>query len=61
MTAAPPPLVHELAAGQITAKTRRWASEELLRTPIDAELAARTPAADAHIAQSAMARRTANG
>jgi hypothetical protein len=57
MTAAPPPLAPDLAAGLrrlklaamrqlapellITAKTQRWAPEELLRTLIDAELAAR--------------------
>jgi DNA replication protein DnaC len=54
MTAAPPPLAPDLAAGLrrlklaairqlapellITAKTQRWAPEELLRTLIDAEL-----------------------
>jgi DNA replication protein DnaC len=57
MTAAPPPLAPDLTAGLrrlklaairqlapellITAKTQRWAPEELLRTLIDAELAAR--------------------
>ena len=57
MTAAPPPLAPDLAAGLrrlklaamrqlapellVTAKTQRWAPEELLRTLIDAELAAR--------------------
>jgi DNA replication protein DnaC len=57
MTAATPPLAPDLAAGLrrlklaamrqlapellITAKTQRWAPEELLRTLIDAELAAR--------------------
>jgi len=57
MTAAAPPLAPDLAAGLrrlklaamrqlapellITAKTQRWAPEELLRTLIDAELAAR--------------------
>jgi len=57
MTAAPPPLAPDLAAGLrrlklaamrqlasdllITAKTQRWAPEELLRTLIDTELAAR--------------------
>ena len=57
MTAAPPPLAPDLAAGLrrlklaamrqlapellITAKTQRWAPEELLRTLIDAEIAAR--------------------
>ena len=56
MTAAPPPLAPDLAAGLrrlklaamrqlapellITAKTQRWAPEELLRTLIDAELTA---------------------
>ena len=54
--AAPPPLAPDLAAGLrrelaamrqlapellVTAKTQRWAPEELLRTLIDAELAAR--------------------
>jgi DNA replication protein DnaC len=54
---APPPLAPDLAAGLrrlklaamrelapellITARTQRWAPEELLRTLIDAELAAR--------------------
>ena len=57
MTAAAPPLAPDLAAGLrrlklaamrqlapellITAKTQRWTPEELLRTLIDAELAAR--------------------
>ena len=57
MTAATPPLAPDLAAGLrrlklaamrqlapellITAKTQRWPPEELLRTLIDAELAAR--------------------
>jgi hypothetical protein len=57
MTAAPPPLAPDLAAGLrrlklaamrqlapellITAKTQRWAPEELLRTLIDAEITAR--------------------
>jgi DNA replication protein DnaC len=57
MTAAPPPLAPDLAAGLrrlklaamrhlapellITAKTQRWAPEELLRTLVEAEIAAR--------------------
>jgi hypothetical protein len=57
MTAAPPQLAPDLASGLrrlklaamrqlapellVTAKTQRWAPEELLRTLIDAELAAR--------------------
>ena len=57
MTAAPPPLAPDIAAGLrrlklatmrqlapellITAKTQRWAPEELLRTLIDAEITAR--------------------
>jgi DNA replication protein DnaC len=57
MTAAPPPLPPDLAAGLrrlklaamrqlapellITARTQRWAPEELLRTLIDAEITAR--------------------
>src|SRR5258708_10670944 len=57
MTAAPPPLAPDLAAGLrrlklaamrqlapellITAKTQRWAPEELLRTLIEAEISAR--------------------
>jgi DNA replication protein DnaC len=57
MSTAPPPLAADLTAGLrrlklaamrqlapellITAKTQRWAPEELLRTLIDAELAAR--------------------
>ena len=57
MTAAPPPLAPDLAAGLrrlklaamrqlapellVTAKTQRWTPEELLRTLIEAELAAR--------------------
>ncbi len=57
MTAAPPPLAADLAAGLrrlklsairqlapellITAKTQRWAPEELLRTLIEAEITAR--------------------
>ena len=57
MTAAPPPLAPDLAAGLrrlklaamrqlapellITAKTQRWAPEELLRTLIEAEITAR--------------------
>jgi DNA replication protein DnaC len=57
MTAAPPPLAPGLAAGLrrlklaamrqlapellVTAKTQRWAPEDLLRTLIEAELAAR--------------------
>src|SRR5436309_12276935 len=57
MTAPPPPLAPDLAAGLrrlklaamrqlapellVTAKTQRWAPEELLRTLVDAEIAAR--------------------
>src|SRR5713226_4091023 len=57
MTAAPPPLAPDIAAGLrrlklatmrqlapellITAKTQRWAPEELLRTLVDAEITAR--------------------
>jgi len=57
VTAAPPPLAPDIAAGLrrlklatmrqlapellITAKTQRWAPEELLRTLIDAEITAR--------------------
>ena len=57
MTAAPPPLAPDLAAGLrrlklaamrqlapellITAKTQRWAPEELLRTLVEAEISAR--------------------
>jgi DNA replication protein DnaC len=57
MTAAAPPLAPDLAAGLrrlklaairqlapdllITAKTQRWAPEELLRTLVEAEIAAR--------------------
>ena len=57
MTAAPPPLAPDLAAGLrrlklaamrhlapellITAKTQRWAPEELLRTLVEAEITAR--------------------
>jgi DNA replication protein DnaC len=57
MTAAPPPLAPDLAAGLrrlklaairqiapellITARTQRWAPEELLRTLIEAEITAR--------------------
>ena len=57
MTAAPPPLAPDIAAGLrrlklaamrqlapellITARTQRWAPEELLRTLIDAEITAR--------------------
>src|SRR5512133_1320782 len=57
MTAAPPPLAPDLVAGLrrlklaairplapellITAKTQRWAPEELLRTLIEAEITAR--------------------
>jgi DNA replication protein DnaC len=57
MTAAPPPLAPDIAAGLrrlklatirqlapellVTAKTQRWVPEELLRTLIDAEIAAR--------------------
>jgi DNA replication protein DnaC len=66
MTAAPPPLAPDLAAGLrrlklaairqlapellITAKTQRWAPEELLRTLVEAEIAAR----DASNARSRM-------
>jgi len=57
MTAAPPPLAPDIAAGLrrlklaamrqlapgllVTAKTQRWAPEELLRTLIEAEITAR--------------------
>src|SRR6266849_1520704 len=57
MTAAPPPLSPDIASGLrrlklsalrqlapellITARTQRWAPEELLRTLIDAEITAR--------------------
>ena len=57
MTAAPPPLAPDIAAGLrrlklatmrqlapellVTAKTQRWAPEELLRTLVDAEITAR--------------------
>jgi len=57
MTAAPPPLAADLAAGLrrlklaamrrlapellLTAKTQRWAPEELLRTLVEAEISAR--------------------
>jgi len=57
MTAAPPPLAPDIAAGLrrlklatmrqlapellITARTQRWVPEELLRTLIDAEITAR--------------------
>src|SRR5436309_15387306 len=66
MTAAPPPLAPDLAAGLrrlklaamrqlapellITAKTQRWTPEELLRTLIEAEITAR----DASNARSRM-------
>ena len=57
--AAPPPLAPDLTAGLrrlklatmrrlapellITAKTQRWAPEELLRTLVEAEITAREP------------------
>jgi hypothetical protein len=72
MTAATPPLAADLAAGLrrlklaairqlapellITAKTQRWAPEELLRTLVEAEIAAR----DASNARSASRVRTSS-
>ena len=63
MTAAPPPLAPDLVAGLrrlklaairqlapellITAKTQRWAPEELLRTLVEAEITAREASNDA--------------
>ena len=64
MTAAPPPLAPDLVAGLKrlklspvralapevlrTAKTQRWAPEELLRTLVEAEIAGRDEANEAH-------------